>query len=343
MTALTPRVAIVIVTFKRQQLLSVLFDSLLKLTVAPWRVVVVDNENSAETAALARRFSQLADRTWGGCAEIAGDPCEAADANNLELFGRVAYAPQAENTGGSGGFCAGVKAAYDLGAEWFWVMDDDVAVEPEGLERLLAWTERLDVVQGSRLDYDGGPFYWQYQFITSLGIYNPAAPSGFEGTSMKPMNVMCFEGGFFKRSIVEKIGLPDRRFFIYWDDAVYGYCASHEARAALVPDVILRRTREVSNVGVGTVRQLNSTSDMTRYYIMRNRGYIARYLAVYGDYRRFSFGVGTLLTFAKELARIALVDRKSVVSGTKRLLAGWRASRKILHDASWEPMPPYHG
>ena len=343
MTALTPRVAIVIVTFKRQQLLSVLFDSLLKLTVAPWRVVVVDNENSAETAALARRFSQLADRTWGGCAEIAGDPCEAADANNLELFGRVAYAPQAENTGGSGGFCAGVKAAYDLGAEWFWVMDDDVAVEPEGLERLLAWTDRLDVVQGSRLDYDGGPFYWQYQFITSLGIYNPAAPSGFEGTSMKPMNVMCFEGGFFRRSVVETIGLPDRRFFIYWDDAVYGYCASHEARAALVPDVILRRTREISNVGIGTVRQLNSTSDMTRYYIMRNRGYIARYLAVYGDYRRFAFGLGTLLTFAKEFARMVLVDRKNIASGTKRLLAGWRASRKILHDASWEPMPPYHG
>ena len=343
MTALSPRVAIVIVTFKRQQLLSVLFDSLLKLTVEPWRVVVVDNEHSSETAALVRRFSQMTDRVWGDYAENESDSREAANTYNLELFGRVAYAPQIENTGGSGGFCAGVKAAYDLGAEWFWVMDDDVAVEPEGLERLLAWTERLDVVQGSRLDYDGGPFYWQYQFITSLGIYNPAAPSGFDGAPMKPMNVMCFEGGFFRRSVVEKIGLPDRRFFIYWDDAVYGYCASHEARAALVPDVILRRTREVSNVGVGTVRQLNSTSDMTRYYIMRNRGFIARYLAVYGDYRRFAFGVGTLLTFAKEFARIVLVDRKSIVSGTKRLLAGWRASRKILHDASWEPMPPYRG
>lgn len=35
-----------------------------------------------------------------------------------------------ENTGGAGGFSAGVERAFELGAEWFWVMDDDVAVEP---------------------------------------------------------------------------------------------------------------------------------------------------------------------------------------------------------------------
>ena len=39
------KLAIVIVTYKRQKLLATLFDSLKALTVAPWRIVVVDNEH----------------------------------------------------------------------------------------------------------------------------------------------------------------------------------------------------------------------------------------------------------------------------------------------------------
>ena len=53
--------AIVIVTFKRQELLGRLFDSIAELTVAPWRVVVVDNENSPKTARMVADFSA---RLW---------------------------------------------------------------------------------------------------------------------------------------------------------------------------------------------------------------------------------------------------------------------------------------
>ena len=84
---------------------------------------------------------------------------------------RVVYAPQTDNLGGAGGFSAGVKKAYELGAEWFWVMDDDVAVMPEGIERLAKWTDRHDVIQGSRYDYDGGPFYWPVRFASSRSAF----------------------------------------------------------------------------------------------------------------------------------------------------------------------------
>ena len=112
---------------------------------------------------------------------------------------------------------------------------------------------------------------------------------------------MCFEGACFKRSVVQKIGLPDARFFIYWDDALYGYLASKVTQPILIPDFVLSRCREVPGQSIGSVRQLNSTSDMTRYYITRNRGYIARYFQVHGDYNPVLFGVGTALTFAKEI------------------------------------------
>lgn len=326
------RPAIVIVTFMRQQLLSELLDSLLSLTVAPWRVVVVDNEASDETAQMVAGFDERALALWGPTTD---DPDAEGGTSRAE------YVRMEENTGGSGGFSAGVARAYELGADWFWVMDDDVSVCPDGLATLRRWGSEAEVVMGQRRDFDGGHFYWQHRFSTALGIYNPFSRDSWRpGERYKLCNVMCFEGAFFSRNVVRRIGLPDARFFIYLDDALYGYLASKVTRVIYVPDYVLSRSREVPNRAVGSVRQLNSTSDMTRFYITRNRGYLARYFQLYGDYRPALFAVGTLLTFAKELVRIVAVDRGSLVSGTKRLVAGWREQRRIQHDATWEPMPP---
>ena len=214
------KLAIVIVTYKRQELLRTLFRSILDLTQAPWRIVVVDNEHSDETRGIVEGFAAAVKRQWG-------DTVSDQEGNER----RVVYAPQSDNLGGAGGFSAGVKRAYELGAAWFWVMDDDVAVLPDGIEKLTKWTKRHEVIQGSRYDYDGGPFYWQYQFIVPLGIPNPIAPAAFGKAGYRVMNTLCFEGGLFSRGVVERIGLPDARFFIYWDDTMYGYLASVAPRA----------------------------------------------------------------------------------------------------------------
>lgn len=323
------KAAVVIVTYKRQELLANLFESILNLTVAPWRIVVVDNENSEQTRRLVSEFSDKVDGLWGTTV-VDGDGQEH----------RVVYAPQETNGGGAGGYSAGVGKAYQLGAQWFWVMDDDVAVEPRGLELLAKWTDRFQVIQGSRLDYDGGPFYWQYHFIVPMGIPDPVAPAAFDSSGFRRMNTMCFEGGFFSRQVVEKIGLPDPRFFIYWDDTIYGYLASKVTRAVEVEDVVMRRTRELGNWDMGGIRQLNSTSDVNRYHIMRNRGYMARYFMAHGDYRPLFFALGTLATAAKEVIRLLAVDRGHIMTGIPKIIQGWVDSRKLLHDPDWKPMAP---
>ena len=228
------KLAIVVVTYKRQELLANLFDSMTELTAAPWRIVIVDNENSRETEAMCTAFNERLTNLWG----IDTEQPDAQGGTD-----RVIYAPQLENGGGAGGFSAGTKCAYDLGAQWFWVMDDDVLVIPEGIERLAKWTDRYDVIQGSRLDFDGGAFFWQYQLILSLGIPNPVAKWDLGPEGYRAMNQLCFEGGMFSRRVVDKIGLPDARFFIYGDDACYGYVASQHFPAAVVADVVLKRAR----------------------------------------------------------------------------------------------------
>lgn len=323
------KLAIVIVTYKRQKLLRGLFDSILASHEAPWRIIVTDNENSARTRAIVAGFSQQVDTKWG-----------TTQPDGHGGTRRVVYQRMLGNTGGSGGFNAGVATAYNLGAQWFWIMDDDVAILPESLERLDKWANRgFSVIQGQRYDADGGPFYWQYHFIIPLGIPDPIAPSAFGRAGYRVMDTACFEGGLFRRDVIRKIGLPDKRFFIYWDDTIYGYLASKVTDPIIVPDFVMRRTRDIPNWDIAGVRQLNSTSDMNRYYIMRNRGYMARYFMAHGDYRPFLFGLGTFFTLLKEIIRLVAVDH-SFRTGLPALFKGWWDSRKLLHDPQWAPMPP---
>jgi glycosyltransferase involved in cell wall biosynthesis len=312
---LARRLAVVVVTFNRASLLRIVLDSLAQLPQTPAHVIVVDNASSDDTpevlAAAADRFPP----------------------------GVLTSHRSQTNTGGSGGFHQGVELALATEAEWIWVMDDDVKVLPQALARLAPWTKRFQAIQGRRYNFDGSPFYWQFDFNTTLGIPNPVARDDFGPQGWLPMNTVCFEGGLFQRDLIQRIGLPDPRFFIYWDDTVYGYLASKVTQPALVDAFILARTRQLKRLSLGPSRKLNGTSDMVRYHIMRNRGYMAQYFALHGDYQPLWFALGTVLTLGKELIRLAAVDH-SFKTGLPALVRGLRDARRLRLDRSWRPMPP---
>lgn len=333
--------AIVIVTYKRQELLQTLFESLIALLRKPQMIVVVDNENSDETRQLTEHLQHaLSDQT--NAQRRSYKKNEAHKDKSTELT-KVHYVSMRENLGGAGGFSKGVETAYTFGADWIWVMDDDVRVFPESLDKLKPWLEKSvatdnRAVQVRRKNFDGTDFYWQYDFKNHLGIPNPVAPSAFRiDEDSRNINTMCFEGGIFHRSLIEEIGFPDARFFIYWDDTVYGYLANKYTQPILINETLLARTRPLDNIKIGKVRKLNSTSDMTRYYIMRNRGYMAQYFRLYEDYHPFVFGFGTFLTFAKETIRLVMADH--FWKGFKILLNGMQDGKKLRKDKKWQPMP----
>jgi glycosyltransferase involved in cell wall biosynthesis len=310
---LAPQLAVVIVTYNRATLLARGLESILQLPHQPAHVIVVDNASADDTQAVLAAFAP-------------------------RFEGRLTPYLSPANTGGSGGFYQGVKIALTTDAEWIWVMDDDVEVLPGALDGLAPWTDRFEAIQGRRYNYDGTPFYWQFDFNTRLGIPNPVARDNFGPEGWLPMNTACFEGGLFRRGLIERIGLPDPRFFIYWDDTVYGYLASKVTQPALVDAFILARTRDIPRLTLSKSRKLNGTSDMVRYHIMRNRGYMARYFALYGDYRPAWFALGTWLTLAKELIRVTTVDHK-LRTGLPALLRGIRDARTLRRDPAWRPMP----
>ena len=303
---------IAIVTFNRSGLLTRLLESITAMDPKPGHVVIVDNASSDDTTAVVESFRD-------------------------RLGTELVYRRLDENTGGSGGFSEGMRVAYELGSTWIWLMDDDVEVLPDGLARMGAWAPRFKSIQGRRYDFDGSEFYWQYRVAEPLAIPIPFAPSRFDDSGYKEMNSGCFEGMFIHRDIVERIGLPDPRFFIYWDDQTYGWLASRVTTSVIVNEFVLRRTREIKQWDMG-IRHMNASSNAYRYYIMRNRAIIQRYYRSLGVYNPVLFGVGTALTFGKELIRLLFVER--TVRGTSNLFRGLRDGRKIARDAEWKPMPP---
>jgi GT2 family glycosyltransferase len=304
---------IAIVTYNRSGLLARLLESIERMDPKPGHIVIVDNASVDDTGEVVESYRERL------------------------VPSALVYRRLDTNTGGSGGFSEGMRIAYELGSTWIWLMDDDVEVIPDGLAKMGKWAPRFKSIQGRRYDYDGSEFYWQYRIAERMGIPIPFAPAGFDESGYKPMNSGCFEGMFIHRDIVREIGLPDPRFFIYWDDQLYGWLASRKTQSVIVNEFVLRRTREIKQWDMG-IRHLNASSNAYRYYIMRNRAIIKRYYRALGVYNPVLFGLGTFMTFCKELIRLVFVER--TIRGTSNLFRGLRDGREISKDPSWKPMAP---
>ena len=309
-----PRLAdfyIVITTYNRAPYLERLLETVAALSPAPDAVVLVDNastDNTAEVIATAAAHSAVP----------------------------LIHHRLESNLGGSGGFSAGVERALAEGGQWIWLMDDDVEALPGAIGNFRPWMAKYDAIIGRRYDSAGRPFYWQNDFSTFLGFPLPVRGDVFASTNEFPTNVGCFEGMLVHADAVRSVGLPDPRFFLNWDDTVYGWQISRQRPVVYVNEFVLRKARPQRQIDLG-IRHLNDSSDLSRFYSMRNRGLVAQYLRSHGVYHPVGFALGTALTAAKEILRLVAVER--TVRGAGALWRGWRASRSIMAEAGWKPMP----
>jgi rhamnopyranosyl-N-acetylglucosaminyl-diphospho-decaprenol beta-1,3/1,4-galactofuranosyltransferase len=302
-------VAAVVVTYNRRDFLEKLLPTLLAQSRPLDAIYVVDNASTDGTGAF--------------LTETYGDEP------------RIRPMLLTDNTGGSGGFHHGVVQAYRDGHDWFWLMDDDVTAQPDGIEGLLRFSDVSGCIHGRRYDFHGAPFFWQPRINEFLGIPLPYVKDPFvDGNKVFKTNSGVFEGMLVSREVVAQIGPPDPRFFITWDDAVYALCASRVTQVTYVDHFSLNRQREQRQKSLG-VRHLNDGSELFRLHVMRNRGYMVHYLRSFGTYNAVGFGVGTALTFAKEVVRLLYVEH--TLRGLGTLRRGMHEARELA-AAPWEPV-----
>ena len=196
-------VAVVVVTFNRADLLERMLDGLLAQEHRADAVIVVDNASTDHTAEVLVRATERAELP-------------------LEVI------TSAENLGGAGGFHAGVRAAYHRGFDRIWLMDDDVVPATDCLAVLMASDE--DCLMAVREDLTGAlceKAALRFDLTNPFSVRPKTAmvESTYATRSAMPERValenVAFEGFMIRRRVVERIGLPDPSYFIFYDDVDY--------------------------------------------------------------------------------------------------------------------------
>ncbi len=178
------KVIAVIVTYNRQQLLSNCITALKNQTRKIDCILVINNGSTDET------------ENW----------------LNNEGIDHISQ----ENLGSAGGFYTGIKTAYDRGYNWMWLMDDDGYPKEDALEKLLEDdSEELLLRNCAVINKDDKKsFVWKTLHYKSIDevkskvIQNIAHP---------------FNGTLLHRKIVERVGFPNPRLFLWGDETEYYY------------------------------------------------------------------------------------------------------------------------
>ena len=136
------------------------------------------------------------------------------------------------NRGWSGGNNVGIRQALRTGADWIWLLNDDIELEPDCLRNLLAFaaahpTMRLlsPVISWaddrSRIWFQGGAVDSERMTIShcpDLQTFH-----AISAPIRKFLSGCCL---LVHRTVFEQIGLPDERFFMYCEDADFSLRAA---------------------------------------------------------------------------------------------------------------------
>lgn len=174
------------------------------------------------------------------------------------------------NVGGAGGFKTGMAAALERGADWVWMMDDDVTVDPDCLEKLLSWSHVSKCLHPRKQYADGPDYNGENFFNIDSALASGQGNISFQnGKEIMFVNTGSFEGMLVHRSVIEKIGLPDDRFFIVMDDMIYGWEASLHTNVCYVRDAVMHTVKRSTD---------SEHTDFYLYHYIRNRHLVVEHV-----------------------------------------------------------------
>ena len=230
-------IAVALVTFNRKELLVRTLESVMSQTLKVDKIFILNNASTDGTEDYLRERGYL------------DHP-------------QILYKRAIENEGGAGGFHEAMKAAYEAGAEWIWTMDDDIIVDPEALETMLCYKSMSLCIHPSKQFENGKRFIWEGYFDSTSGRSIWVEDGFLKNKEYSFVNYACFEGMLVHRSIIEKIGFPDKRFFICYDDLIFGWLASFYTNIIYLNKTLITRTIPEA--------QKKNPKAISNYYVIRN-------------------------------------------------------------------------
>ena len=291
----------VIVTYNRKELLSQNIEMLLKQTMTVDSIIIVDNCSSDGT------YEYLNNCGW-----------------TTEPF---LYLKTETNIGGAGGFYTGVKAAYEAGADWIVLMDDDGRMADEHTMEILYRAARklYDENRGERklfvnaLVQKGELLSFKIDHMYTVVEAMMAAKNGLIEGAANPFN-----GTLISRELVSDIGYPKKEFFIKGDEVDYKQRALDAgAYVGTVTEAkyIHPRPETVEKTVLGVKVPFFVEAPWKEYYAARNFTYMYKLQEWYK-------GILFELIFVKLLAVISLKCKKmeTIKMLFKGVYDGWKGN-----------------
>ncbi len=311
--AQAPRVTAVVVTYNRRDLLLESLAAVLAQTRAPEKVIAVDNASEDGTAAAVRA-----------------------------AFPAVHLAELKRNSGGAGGFAAGMALALADGADLIWLMDDDTVPEPGALSALLAARDRM-LARGGR-----PPALVASQVLWTDGREHPmntprrkpfaarAERLAAAAVGCVPVRSASFVSILVDAAEARRRGLPRAAYFLWNDDFEFTTRLLRGNTGLLCPaSVVVHKTQTFGSTDTDPGERF--------FYEVRNKIWMFRDRAPLAPLERLAYGGSTLRRWARTFARSH--DRRTLRTSLFRgISAGVRTTPRptpeVLADAGLPvPMP----
>lgn len=283
-----PRVVAVVVSYNRAKLLAEALDALADQTRPLDEILVVDNASTDDAVHVARTHP------------VAPSVVE------LE-----------RNTGGAGGFAAGIALAVDdLAADLVWIMDDDTIPTPTALAELLTARDAYPgpvAALASRVVWTDGS---DHPMNTPRRRPGAAADeiAAASAVGAMPVRSMSFVSMLADGDAVRTHGLPVTDYFLWNDDFEYSARLLRRGVGLYVPgSVVEHRTKALA----GT-----DTDPGPRFYNeVRNKVWLLRSSPALGPAERVLYTGASLRRWARTFVRSS--DRGTLVrTGTRGLWHG---------------------
>ena len=277
-------VIVVLLTQNRKELLQKGLDGLFKQTCIIKKILVVDSVSTDGT------YNTLKEKGI-------------IDRSDIQ------YIRLKENKGPSGGFAEGIKNAMKENPKWIWILDDDISPENDCLENLLKFENLSHCIA----PYRGKtvPF-----FNPAIGVTSHNHNLSFgTGKDYIFSNTCCFEGMLIHKDLIEKIGLPDERFFQVYGDTIYGLMASLHTNVVHVKKAIMNRLLPVKK----------PINNRRVYLLIRNHFLVKEYLKKHNLFRP-TFFISTFLIIIFYYLLILPIKNLSIgmpFAVIKGLFHGW--------------------
>jgi len=278
------KVAAVVVTYNRKELLRECLQALLNQTRPLDEIIVVDNASTDGT-----------------------------DQMIPKEFPQITHVRLPENIGGAGGFHEGMKLAYEKGHDWIWVMDDDAIAEGDALEQLLKTKHLQDTdvyaLASAVLNLDGSINMFHRRLFDPTNVLEQPITLEYYDKNYFETDTVSFVGMLVGRKAVAEVGLPLKDFFIYYDDTEYCLrIRSHGGRIFTVP-----KSRILHKTGGGEMQHVDKRCaplSWRTFYGRRNQVYTYR---KYGNIN-MTFYLKLLVSTLKSQVGIMLFRRCKLAS-----------------------------